>query len=216
MKTHVIITDCKESQRFPGKNGLLKEHVAEWLMEEYVPDNMHVWYVLREDENFTQQVDFDNWHVLFCPDAKEMDDHKKLIKWIWQEIAEDDDKGILLQLTQPVRKQGLLMETEELIELDNVVVSYTEWTNEHWRMVDNGTLEFVGERDEEVSHKFFDGAVFGWQGNPEKIFDIVNQKKTWVENYIGPVCDIDRPWQYSADYIRGLGELVKQNEEIYD
>lgn len=217
MKNHIIITNAKQSERFPGKNEILLDYTIDWLIEE-ADDTMEFWYISREDEVFPEgRIDLNNCHILFAPENKKYDDHKSLLEWAEIEInGGKNDKFVLLQLTQPVRRKGLLQEALEVSTKDNVVVSYSEWTNEHWRTVDKGTLEFIDDRDKESSHKYYDGAIYVWQNDVKKIFDLPNQNKVWVKNGTMPVCDIDRPWQYSTDYIKGLEELVKQNEEIYD
>lgn len=53
MKTHIIITDAKESERFPGKNQILLGHTVDWLAGE-ADDTMEFWYVSREDEIFPE------------------------------------------------------------------------------------------------------------------------------------------------------------------
>ena len=217
MKTHVIICDAKESERFPGKNQILLDHTVDWLMEE-ADDTTEFWYVSREDEVFPEgRIDLDNCHILFAPKNKKYDDHKSLLEWTETEInGKSNDRYVLLQLTQPVRRKGLLQEALEASREDNVVVSYVQWTNEHWRIVDKGTLEYLDERDKEKPHRLFDGSIYVWQNDVKKIFDLPNQNKAWVANGTMPVCDIDRPWQYSTDYIKGLEELVKQNENLFN
>lgn len=211
MSTHIIITDAKESKRFPGKNQILSHYTLNWASEEAY-DDAHFWYVFREDEEFKGRIDMNNCHILFAPENKKYDDHKTLLEWIYEQINDKAGKYVLLQLTQPVRRYGLLKETIDNIGDGKVVLSYVTWPDNKWRMVDDGTLEYMEQRDD-IPHKFFDGAVYGWQGKPDKIFDLKNQEKTWVDNGIAPVCDIDNPWEYSEKYIEGLQDLVRKNQE---
>lgn len=217
MKTHIIITDAKESERFPGKNQILLGHTVDWLAGE-ADDTMEFWYVSREDEIFPEgRIDLGNCHILFAPKNKKYDDHKSLLEWAEAEIdGKPNDKYVLLQLTQPVRRKGLLQDALGASTKDNVVVSYVQWVDEHWRIVDKGTLEYIGGRDKEKPHRLFDGSIYVWQNGAGKIFDLPNQKKAWVANGTMPVCDIDRPWQYHGAYLEGLKELCNENERIYD
>lgn len=71
------------------------------------------------------------------------------------------------------------------------------------------------QAQEKPSKRYYDGAVAAWRGDVSKLFRLYDEEvpKTWVENYAGPVCDIDSPWQYCPDYIAGLATLAKKNEQ---
>lgn len=210
---HILIPDTKDSDRFPGKNDLLEKYTFDWLAEE-LEDGVHVWYLLCEDDKWTGSLDSENLHVLFVP-FEIHDNHKQMLSWVTRHICEEygnDSRFVQLQLTQPVKRSGMLKEIVDGIDENNVVLTYTLWGNYGWRLVDNGTLEYESERDNSI-HRFYDGTVVAWKGlNSDRIFDLRHQKKHWVKNYTGPVCDVDYAWEYNENYVKGLQELCNQNE----
>lgn len=210
---HVIITNAKQSERFPGKNEILLDYTLDYVARE-APLSYNIWMVLREnDENHQGCINFGSNHVLYAPRDEKYDDHLTLMRWITEYINDPDGKYILLQLTQPVRRSGLLQDAVHNISEDNIVLSYTSWTDDSWRMVDDGTLDNINMRDDEMLHKFMDGSLYGWMGSPDKIFSPTKQRKVWISNGIAPVTDIDRPWQYDRQYIDGVGQLLNSNEK---
>lgn len=216
-RINIIITDTKESERFPGKNDRLAEYTFEWLLDEIqdfsTSENVHLWYILREGKGFKSHFNLDTCHIVFSPDDPTSDSHKPLLKWFEEKYGKPKDTFILLQLSQPLRRRGLLREVVDAVTQDNVVLTYTMWGSSHWRIVDNGTMEHDDERQDDI-HRFYDGAVYAWQGSSGKIFDLRSQSKVWVKNYTGPVCDIDHPWEYNKEYLDGLEELARQNERL--
>lgn len=214
-RINILICDTKESERFPGKNDLLLDNTINWLLDEVQDfsedENVHIWYISRVGSGFNDSFDFNNCHIVFSPDNSISDNHKELLQWFDESYGKQDDVYVLLQLSQPIRRNGMLREAVDKVEDDNVVLSYTMWGSNAWRVVDNGTLEHESDRDDDI-HRFYDGAIYVWKGNSAKIFDLKRQKKEWVHNYVGPVCDIDHPWEYERSYIKGLKNLSKQNK----
>lgn len=215
-RINILICDTKESERFPGKNDLLLDNTINWLLDEIQDftedENVHVWYILREGSNFNGSFDFNNCHIIFSPNDSTSDSHKKLFKWFESKYGMPGDVYVQPQLTQPIRRSGMLREAVDAVTSDNVVLTYTLWGSSAWRMVDNGTLENESDRNDDI-HRFYDGALYVWMGDSDKIFDLRNQNKVWVKNYCGPVCDIDHPYEFNSEYLKGLGKLAKQNEK---
>lgn len=211
---NILILNTKESERFPHKNEFLLKYTVDWLRNELktIGQDYKVVYVTRE--NMKAQVPILNNLVhLESPDDDSISsNHRAVLGWVVEHFN-PNDKFVQLQLTQPVRREGLLKDVIDKIENDNVVISYTMTRDDSWRIVDNGTLENVESRSDDI-HRYLDGAIDGWTGNPEKIFDLPIRKKTWVRNMFGPIVDIDYRWEYHSDYIKGAQALCNQNEKF--
>lgn len=126
------------------------DNTINWLLDEIQDfnehENVHVWYILRElcgphKCGFDGKLDFDNCHIIFSPNDSTSDTHKELLQWFEESYGKQDDVYVLLQLSQPIRRSGMLREAVDKVDNDNVVLSYTMWGSSAWRMVDNGTLE---------------------------------------------------------------------------
>lgn len=145
-KINILICDSKESERFPGKNDLLLDNTINWLLDEIQDfsedENVHVWYIIREacgpnKCGFDGNLDFHNCHIVFSPDDSTSDSHKELFKWFESKYGEPGDVYVQPQLTQPIRRSGMLREAVDSVTQDNVVLTYTLWGSSAWRIVDN-------------------------------------------------------------------------------
>lgn len=77
-----------------------------------------------------------------------------------------------------------------------MVVSYVLADSPDWRCVDEGTIDKITNRSDNL-HKYYDGAIYAWRGNnSDLIFDLPNADKLWICNGHQYVCDIDYEWQY--------------------
>lgn len=219
---NIIITNTKESQRFPGKNDKLIKYTMEWLNEELNDlndPNVHVWYFLREtmtDHKCHQYIINDNFHVVYTPDDKTSDSHRDLFDWIQSNVIVDPkERFIQVQLTQPVRRKGLLKDVIKAIDDENLVLTYTQFDDMRWReIMDKGSLPWDYRQKDEKEYKcYYDGAIAGWTGDVSKLFRLYDEKvpKCWIKNTVTPVCDIDSPWQFNHNYISGLKSLAEQN-----
>lgn len=133
-------------------------------------------------------------------------------------ITSPDATWVQVQLTQPVRRFGLLSDVLTAVDDKNLVLTYAEWDDLKWREVlDKGSLPWdYRQRDEKPSKRYYDGAVAAWRGDVSKLFRLYDENvpKTWVKNTMTPVCDIDSPWQYHNEYLTGLSKLANQNNKI--
>ena len=208
----LIVCNTKESRRFPGKNRLLAQITFDWIQEEIkdLKEPVEVYYIQREN-SLSVPLKFDNFNLVYCPDES-ADVHLEVFKWFERTYGATDATYVQLQVTQPNKRKGLLKDILDKVTDDNMVLAYSVWDNEHWRIVDNGTLEFEDERSTSGLSKFYDGSVCAWRGPVEKLFDLKNQRKVWVENSFAPVCDVDHRFHFNSVYLTGLQTLTKQNQ----
>lgn len=97
---HFIILNCKDSSRFPGKNARLLKYTLDFVVKEreLLPGSQ-IWYVSDTDK----KLDIPDYHHLVL--QKNEMSHLEVIRWTQNQISPaDDDKMVLLQLTQPVRR----------------------------------------------------------------------------------------------------------------
>lgn len=89
---NIIITNTKESVRFPGKNDKLMDYTIDWINDELNDlndPNVHVWYFLRETMTDAQCPKFsinNHFHVVYTPDDKTSDSHRDLFDWIQSNV----------------------------------------------------------------------------------------------------------------------------------
>jgi hypothetical protein len=111
-KVKILIPNSKESVRLPNKNRMLRRYTLEWLDGELKSlDNEYQIEVIElrnskvavdtsEDAKLGYQIT-----ALFCPDAVS-NEMRDLLEWA--EMRIESSLIILLQLTQPMRRKGLL------------------------------------------------------------------------------------------------------------
>lgn len=201
----ILIPWLKDSKRFPGKNGLLWKYTWTWLERE-----------LRETLMKGLRVTV---RVLVAPGKKihgvpclEFDGQGDRVPV--DEVLDVLDKPentvfVLLQLTQPVRKRGLLFNAVSKVAAASsrgrFVESAVVWTRDVWRW-EPGAKQIDAREDLEV---IYDGALYAWQGNHCTIWD--GKEPLPVLNYRGPVVDVDYEFQFCPEYIRGVQRLCDKN-----
>lgn len=134
---HVLIT-VKESERFPGKNRLLWGYTQAWVAQEMqgILEDVRVW-VVGEVGPFLDLVP-GRWRVLCFHEG----DHGRLQALAEAEIlklcADEVDDGVepvfvLCQLTQPLRRRGLLADMARCARAMGSAVSVTDVRRVAWR-----------------------------------------------------------------------------------
>lgn len=156
---------------------------------------------------------------VFCPDEVS-NDLKPLLAWYENEYNTDSndrsvDFVVLLQLTQPRRKKGLMREALEKVMTNDgyLCTSYTvKPFADAWRVIDERTNTWdETKRNEAEPHlKLYDGGIYAWANfNPHTINrnglqhffidEYYNSKLLWnknkykhlVQNNVEHVIDID-------------------------
>ena len=101
---NIIITNTKESTRFPHKNEKLLTYTFAWLENELQHLNradVQVWYIMRENAKGNDYAcHHPNFHIVRSPDNATSDSHRALFAWLQESILTDlNDTWVQVQLT---------------------------------------------------------------------------------------------------------------------
>lgn len=168
-KVKILIPNSKESVRLPNKNRMLRRYTLQWIDEELKSLSNEYEVQVIELRNSKVAVDTSedsklNYKItpLLCPDevSEEMRD---LIGWAEKRL--ESSVIVLLQLTQPMRRKGLLNDAIKAIMLNDgyLVTSYVkEPYKEAWRVIraDNWAENERGSKEPHL--KLYDGAIYVW------------------------------------------------------
>lgn len=206
----IIVPKQDKSTRFPGKNALLWRYTRRWLGRELR---------LLASHGYRAEV------VLLLPPGKSLrgfrslvndgSDQRELIPAALRELGKPEETFFCIaQLTQPVRRCGLLLDALEKLkgaESRFFVTSCVCWPRGEWRwgLTDEGRRQVETRQDVAAQ---MDGALYAWQGNRCPVWSGV--PSVMVLNYIGPVVDVDYAWQFNEQYIQGVQALAEQNFKI--
>lgn len=188
---HVLITS-KESRRFPGKNGSLWEYTAAWLAAECMSsaEPVRVWFAGAVPEGAKVPA---GWRVL---DVHAADHHELQQAMEDAVLAECGRDGapvfVLAQLTQPLRRRGLLADVVYVCRAFGAAGTYCVGRLDEWRVV---SCRGWGKPRDGVC-RLMDGALFAWR--PGRLEDswrpgVPYTRRGMVANYRGPVVDVDAP-----------------------
>ncbi len=193
---HVLIT-VKPSVRFPGKNRRLFHYTAIWLAYEIMnlQEPVQVWTVGARGE-LPEHLPPTWRHIQTATGT-----HKGDIEEAMRQIAPnaENDIFVLLQLTQPVRRAGLLANIVDAAFCRGVAVSASTAEINGWR-----TLSGEGSWDfNKTPHaKMIDGACYAWRPRYlEEVFD-PEARHGYVMNTNG-IVDVD----YKSDLPAGLAAM---------
>lgn len=176
-----IYITVKHSTRFPGKNKLLFPATQSWLMEELPtltePYKIHIVGQVDELEGY-----LDGFSLVECHTGSHRGDLEYAV-----EVTQPDDVSILIQLTQPVKRRGLLNDVIEHTRAYGVAI--TGCVYEQWRTLD--IKGHWGNKDDKTHVVMHDGALYGWM--PGRLGDIFDHDATHavVINHNGLPVDID-------------------------
>lgn len=206
---HVLIT-VKESVRFPGKNRLLWGYTQAWLAQEMqgILEDVRVW-VVGEVGPFRDLIPA-RWHMLSFHDG----DHGRVQALAEAEIlklcADEEADGVepvfvLCQLTNPLRRRGLLGDAVASARAAGAAVSYSlapclEWREAAVRLepASDDESRLAGRAFCEVAHGLpgcvavLDGCIFAWTRGRCEDSRRFGGGATRVFNLQGALCDIDR------------------------
>lgn len=197
---HVLIT-VHPSNRFPGKNRMLAPYSFVWLLNEcaYIDHNVQVYTVgtrtelpLRLPINW-KHIELKNYsHSALVLEAEE---HIKPNK---------DDVMVLVQLTQPVRDQGLLEDVvNEILSGYTSCTTVTACENLSWRNISDK----IGKTDELIQLQ--NGQLYAWRpGHSDEIFDISKIGTFVPVNTKWGIVDINYPHDIPTALPSIAGELL--------
>lgn len=189
---HAIIT-IKPSDRYPGKNAMLREYTACWLAAETMDstEQVHVW-LAGDTEGWPVSAVPTKWHNLHVQN----DNHHALLQEVEDALQSigmlaANDVLVLCQLTQPLRRRGLLADVVRGARALGAAATYTVAPLDTWRLVHAGGWEPHAGCDA----RWHDGALYAW--TPGHLADAVRpdthcSRRMMICNYHGPVVDIDR------------------------
>lgn len=183
---HVLIT-VKPSTRYPGKNARLAGYTVAWL----------AWEILHTEEavqvytvGARQELPRDlppGWHHIGCSTGSHRGDIEHAEAQI---VTAPGDVMILAQLTQPLRRRGLLADVAEMARWHGCAVTACDFRRDEWRALSYSGAWNAHKGGREVLH---DGALYGWQpGKVGMVFDATSDHGV-VLNYAGAPVDIDTP-----------------------
>lgn len=197
---HVLIT-VKPSVRFPGKNKRLFPYTAIWLHNEIANTEEAVRvYTVGERSELPEKLPT-GWIHLDVLTGSHKGDVVEAERLIHPDRTADT--LILLQVTQPLRRCGLLADMVKAAhggeEKSAVSAALCEGSN--WRFLTcNGKWD--GFKTHSSRSLRIDGACYAWRpGYAEAIFD-ANVPHATVQN-LNMICDID----YEADIPLGINAI---------
>ena len=243
MKVEILIPNTKESERLPNKNRVLRKYTLGYLEHELKRVQEHCKCMWRGKNNLHVQVtELRNLQVpvdtsedgkysyeinaVFCPNEVS-NDMMPLLRWY--DTQTNADIIILLQLTQPKRRDGLIVDAvNHLLKRDTeLVTSYVTLPfNDAWRICNAACTNWNEPmRHNENVIKLYDGAIYGYvhfsddttqseytnyfkQREENRNCNLLwnfERDKYMIENYKGDVTDID----YLQDLEKFLTEVEK-------
>lgn len=181
---HVLIT-VKPSTRLPGKNARLAGYSVGWLAWELLHEvePVQVWTVGSREElpGFLPPA----WRHIECATGSHRGDIEHAEALIRPAAG---DVLVLVQLTQPLRRRGLLHDVVARARERGCAVTGCLGRQEDWRTVERGGC-WQGKKGQRVL--LHDGALYGWQpGKAGAIFCAAAEHGV-VINYAGQPVDVD-------------------------
>lgn len=210
-----ITVPWKASKRFPGKNLLLWPYTVRYVADSLpAVEGMFtdiVWCIVARDDGDTlpdigaaAETAGIPLLVFKAHGSSHMED-----MWEWSESVgvSDGDVVIMLQVTNPVRRPGLLRDAAEAAADGGVVRTYTRCDNVSWLALDN-----PDSRPDSPSVDVFDGALFAARGGDMSWVGTRDPRPcTYIFNYSGPVCDVDTEDQFDTGLIAALSAMAAKD-----
>jgi hypothetical protein len=112
---------------------------------------------------------------------------------------QNPDVVVLLQLSNPIRRPGLLFDAVNLAAVSNRVVTSCVFDySDDWRRV-RDDRSIIPRSTEKVFK--IDGAMYAWNPSVVPVYEVFQPRapKEWVLNYECEVADID--WRYQENPI---------------
>lgn len=181
---HIFIT-VKPSTRLPGKNARLAGYTIAWLAMEllYTTEPVRVYTVGARSELPARLPT--NWRHIECLTGTHRGDLEQAER---AAAPAAGDVCILVQLTQPLRRCGLLADVVEQTRSHGCAVTVCNGRQDDWRTILPGGRWQQTKGQRVALH---DGALYGWQ--PGKAADIFTPctPHAVVVNYTGQPVDVD-------------------------
>lgn len=162
---HVLIT-VHPSIRFPGKNKQLAPYTIQWLLSEcaYAEEEVCV-YMVGARAELPLRLPSAWRHI-----PTQTPDHQTAVEIAERSIApQEDDLMVLVQLTQPVREQGLLERAAAMLREGDYTACRTAA-----RMPKAAWREVAEQRDAVAKHEDLlmeDGQLYAWKpGHAAAVF----------------------------------------------
>ena len=226
MKVEIVIPNTKESERLPNKNRILRKYTLDYLEHELKrvqehckclwrgKNNLRVEVVELRNENVAVDTSEDAKYSfeikpMFAPNEASHDMQPLMA---WYDANTNADVVIQLQLTQPKRREFLIVDAvNHLLERDTeLVTSYVTLPfNDAWRICNPQTNNWnEAMRHKENVIKMYDGAIYGYvhfgddttqsdyfkvktENRNSNLLWNFERDKYMIENYRGDVTDID-------------------------
>lgn len=198
---HALIT-VKPSTRFPGKNARLAGYSVGWL----------AWEILHEEESVqawtvgcrAELPGFlpPGWRHIECATGSHRGDIEHAEAVIRPAAG---DVLVLVQLTQPLRRRGLLHDVVARARERGSAVTGCLGRQEDWRTVQPGG-RWQSQKGQRVL--LHDGALYGWlPGKVEAIFS-ADAGHGVVINYTGQPVDVDEPGDIPCSLAGAWAEML--------
>lgn len=168
-KVKILIPNSKESVRLPNKNRILRHYTLEWINEELktLNDDYEVQVIeLRNEKIAVDTSTDDRYHYqikpIYCPDEVSAD-MKDLLAWA--EMRLESSVIVLLQLTQPIRRKGMLKDALTAISYNDggLICSYVKQPySEAWRIIREDNWDEDIRKNKEQYLRLYDGALYVW------------------------------------------------------
>ena len=203
---HVVIT-AKPSTRFPGKNKCLAPYTIAWVERErtLTAEDVQV-YTVGSRSEFPEELP-ESWQHIECAEGSHLAD----LSHAENEIAPlRGDVFVLVQLTQPLRRTGLLPDIVNAVRAGRygTAVTYVvQPSTSAWRVLSAEGSWARLKTPEPL--RLLDGACFAWlPGRLPDIF-IPHTPHAAVYNYTGDVVDVDYPSDIPADLQQRFDNLTR-------
>lgn len=193
-----VLIPSKPSKRFPGKNKILFPWTFYWLARELkTPPQAErvVVATVGVRAEFPDVLPVD-WRHFECATGTHRGDIEFACDCLREQFGRSkDDVFVMLQITQPKRRAGLLWEAIDKARKCGSVISACETEDQAWRRIldcgnDMAVLSGMPNTQPCLIH---DGAIYAWtHGSLAQTFDKVAPHGV-VVNYRGAICDVDFP-----------------------
>jgi hypothetical protein len=198
---HVFIP-LKKSVRFPGKNARLAAYTRAWLAQEllYIPVPAAVWTV----GDASERGDFPFlWQHIPVSTGSQQGDLAAACQHV-ESLTPQGNAYVLLQLTQPLRKRGLLRQVLAALAEQEPVITASRRPAADWRRLATAGSHAPHPQDDIALH--LDGQVYAWRTTAglQAIYDPSAEKAIVDSGQSWGVCDID----YEADLPPALTSMA--------
>ncbi len=198
---HVLIT-VKPSTRYPGKNARLAGYTLAWLAWELLheAEPVQVWTVGARAE--LPELLPPAWRHIECATGSHRGDIEHAEAVICPAAG---DVLVLAQLTQPLRRRGLLHEVAACTREHGCTVTGCLGRQDDWRTLGEGGRWQPQKGQRVLLH---DGALYGWLPGKVGAIFTPGAEHGVVINYAGQPVDVDEAADMPLDLPGGFMRLL--------